>query len=360
LLPEEPESSHPKENTSNGESAQIPADCELEPIQEETSDRRTFDRGPLPEEGPGGEREENGIEDEPDQPLPTATEMRRLALLHVPRSTSRIASNLLGTIRDAYSLEDAAAQLGIHHLAMKRITLPENSHAKKGIRKRLSDVRTNLQQDPWSFALISALMLMLFALFMGEQVVAISVAGIVSGSTGLSTSPNCGNWQYVGYNLTGPQFSLYEYRTEGAAKERAVSYIDSCYGQAVVAESCKPYYNRTISYSEEHNASCPFFGDVCLYGQTSAYALDTGFVDSSVLGINAAKRYQFRRRTIYSPIVTNSPYVAYYHAANRTDLSPLSAYFFDEGTDPSVVQPVDFPFGHVDYGFANGYYHMLV
>jgi hypothetical protein len=82
-------------------------------------------------------------------------------------------------------------------------------------------------------------------------------------------------------------------------------------------------------------------------------------VDSGVLGINAAKRYQFRRSTVRSPTVTNSPYVAYYNAANRTDLPPLSAYFFDEGTDPSVVQPVDFPFGHVDYGFANGYYHML-
>jgi hypothetical protein len=144
--------------------------------------------------------------------------------------------------------------------------------------------------------------------------------------------------------------ALRKRRSDGAAKERAVPYIDSC----------KPYYNQTISYSEGHNTSCPFSGDACLCGQTSAYALDTRFVDSSVLGINAAKRYQFRRRTICSPIVTNSSYVAYYNAANRTDLPSLTAYLFDEGTDPSVVQPVDFPFGHMDYGFANGYYRMLV
>jgi hypothetical protein len=273
------------------ENLQSLAGRELESVQEETSDRTTFDPGPLLEEGLGGEREENGTEDEPDQPLPTVTDLLRPALLPVPHLASRITSNLPSIIHDADSLGDAAAQLGKHHLAMKRISFAENTLAKKALWKRWADVRTNL-----------------------------------------STSPSCGNWQYVGYNLTGSPISLYQYRTDGAAKGRGVSYIDSC----------KPYYNRTISYSEEHNASCPFSGDVCLYGQTSAYALDIGFVDSGVPSINTAKRYQFRRRTICSPIVTNSPYIAYYHAANRTDLSPLPVYFFDEGTDPSVVQPIDF------------------
>jgi len=83
-------------------------------------------------------------------------------------------------------------------------------------------------------------------------------------------------------------------------------------------------------------------------------------VDSSVLGINAAKRYQFRRRTVCSPIVTNSSYIQYYHAVNRTDLSPRAVYYYIEGYVVSVMQPVDFSFGYDDYGFANGYYHMLV
>jgi hypothetical protein len=144
------------------ENLQSLAGRELESVQEETSDRTTFDPGPLLEEGLGGEREENGTEDEPDQPLPTVTDLLRPALLPVPHLASRITSNLPSIIHDADSLGDAAAQLGKHHLAMKRISLAENTLAKKALWKRWADVRTNL-----------------------------------------STSPSCGNWQYVGYNLTG-------------------------------------------------------------------------------------------------------------------------------------------------------------
>jgi hypothetical protein len=76
-------------------------------------------------------------------------------------------------------------------------------------------------------------------------------------------------------------------------------------------EACNLYYNRTISYLEKHNASCPFLGDVCLYKQTLAYALDTNYMDSNVLGINAANRYQFKQRTTCLPIVMNSFYINY-------------------------------------------------
>jgi hypothetical protein len=74
------------------ENLQSLAGHELESVQEETSDRTTFDPGPLLEEGLGGEREENGTEDEPDQPLPTVTDLLRPVLLPVPHLASRITS----------------------------------------------------------------------------------------------------------------------------------------------------------------------------------------------------------------------------------------------------------------------------
>jgi hypothetical protein len=173
---------------------------------------------------------------------------------------------------------------------MGRIALPGRTQTKRHHLARWSNDTKNFKEDTWSFALVSALMLMLFGLFIGEQIVAISVAGVFSGSTGFSESPRCGNWEYYADNLTMPQIYL-DMATVSRANQRAISYIDSCYGNEVVTEGCNLYHNRTISYSEEHNASCPFPGDVCLYGPTSAYALDTGFIDSNVLRINAAKRY---------------------------------------------------------------------
>lgn len=241
---------------------------------------------------------------------------------------------------------------------MRTTTVGVSTQSKTSFLNRWSDVKKNFKEDTWSFALISALIFMLFAIYVGEQIVAISVAGIVSGSIGLSASPMCGNWDYDPYNLTGDEGFLYP-SMEGAAQQRSTSYVDNCYVEAAIAEGCNLYYNRTISYSEEHNASCPFFGDVCLYGQTSAYALDTGFVDSNVLGINAAKRYQFRRRTTCSPIVTNSSYITYYYPREGYDLPVLSAYFYgyNETYTLSFKQPIDFPFAHTDYLHSHGYHH---
>jgi hypothetical protein len=223
----------------------------------------------------------------------------------------------------------------------------------------LGDIVENFKQETWSFALISALVLMLFGLFIGEQVVAIFVAGVLSGSMGLSTSPNCGNW--IGnYNLAGHDLFLYQSRALAAAQERATLYVENCYGNQTAVGACNQYYNRTVSYSEEHNASCPFLGDVCLYGQTSAYALDTDYVDSNVLGINARKRYQFKRRTVCSPIVMNSSYINYWNAVDRPDLSQIATYDYgnNETDIRTLVQPVDFPFGQVEYTHGNGYYHL--
>lgn len=316
MIPKESKSGGDSQNedthngdTHNGDSAHTSPDPD--PETENSPETRSSNPRPLLEPGVCGGRVQSVVEDEPDQPLPHARDPRPPASVHVPFFTSRLTSDLLHTFKDAKSIEGAATKLASRHLAMGRLVHTENPQAEKTLRERLADIRENFQKDTWSFALISGLILMLLTVFISEQIVAISVARIISGSTAISSSPICGNWQYVGYNLTGPQSSLYEYRTEGAAKERAVAYIDSCYGQGVVPESCKPYYNRTITYSDEHNATCPFFGGVCLYGQTSAYALDTGYVDCSVLGINAAKRYQFKRRTVCSPIVTNSSYVSF-------------------------------------------------
>lgn len=357
FLPKKAKPESPQEQ--NGNSLERVSNRELEPVQRDSPHRSAADSGPNIEEEPEEEHDEIGTEQvRPDQSPLTALPVPRPAFFRMPRFSSRITSGLFDILYDSRSPEEAAAQIARHHLAMPTISTDEIGQTRISFLKRCSQVLRNLKEDTWSFALISALVIMLFGIFIGEQVVAISVAGIISGSIGLSTSPKCGNFIYPKDDLQG----IWNFQSSAlaAAQQRATSYVDNCYGEATIPESCNIYYNATISYSEEHNASCPFLGEVCLYGQTSAYTLDTQFVDSNVLGINAPTRYQFRRRTTCSPLVMNSSYIQYWYPKNRTDLSPMASYAYGNSETDSwtITQPVDFSFGQIQYAHSNGYYHL--
>lgn len=49
--------------------------------------------------------------------------------------------------------------------------------------------------------------------------------------------------------------------------------------------------------------------EVCAGGLYSAVSFDTGLVDASVIGVNAASTHKFRRRTTCSPLNISEPYV---------------------------------------------------
>lgn len=359
FLPKRGKPESPQEENDNG-LERVPSH-ELEPVQRENSSGSVTDPGPHIEEGLEEEQWEIGTEQEqPDQSAPPALPVPRPAFFRMPHFSSRIASGLFDTLYDSRSPEEAAAQIARHHLAMSTISTDEIGQTRTSFLKRCSHVMRNLKEDTWGFVLISALIIMLFGIFIGEQVVAISVAGILSGSIGLSTSPKCGNYIYPSDDINSPGVWNFQTNALAAAQRRATSYVDNCYEEATIPESCNIYYNITISYSEEHNASCPFLGEVCLYGQTSAYALNTDFVDSNVLGINAPTRYQFRRRTTCSPLIMNSSYIQYWYPQNNTDLSPMASYAYGNSATDSwtITQPVDFSFGHIQYGTNSGYYHL--
>jgi hypothetical protein len=129
----------------------------------------------------------------------------------------------------------------------------------------------------------------------------------------------------------------------GQSMLRAVSYAETCYGETAVAEACNIFYNRTISYSVTHNASCPFSGHTCLEGDSSAYTLDTGFVDYNVLGINAEQRFQFRRKTTCAPLVTNYPYLQYFRDENNNSWVGYR-YGKNGANNLTFAQPTEFTY----------------
>jgi hypothetical protein len=149
---------------------------------------------PLVELAPGEEGGEYSAEEYPDNPLPQASTFQLPRATYIPHSSGRITSGIERTLREASSFENGVARLGRNHLAMGRVALGENND---GIPKKWTHIINNLREDTWGFALVTALMLGLFALFLGEQIVAISAAGIVSRSYALSVSPNCGWWRLV-------------------------------------------------------------------------------------------------------------------------------------------------------------------
>jgi hypothetical protein len=106
--------------------------------------------------------------------------------------------------------------------------------------------------------------------------------------------------------MTGDRLEMYLRKYHGQPGLEAISYAEICYGESATIETYDIYNNRTISYSNIHSASCPFSGHTCLEGDTSVYTLVRGLGDSNDLGINAERRYHFRRKMTCAPLITNA------------------------------------------------------
>jgi len=171
-----------------------------------------------------------------------------------------------------------------------------------------------VQEDKLGSVLAITFLVLLVALFVGEQTLAILSVGILSGSKVLSDHPDCGFWvlntSWIGplQNIFGSSKSLFRDRPW-----RATTHAEKCYHQERGIENCNQFFKRHISYTEKHNATCPFQGDVCLYGPSSAYSLDTNFTEAAVLGINIERPYYFRRKTTCSPLVMDDRRIRFFN-----------------------------------------------
>jgi hypothetical protein len=182
------------------------------------------------------------------------------------------------------------------------------------MRKRWRHVVENASQDTLRFYLALLFMICLAALFVSEQTLAILSANILSGSTVLSAEPQCGPWRpnVSAYDWDhGPgryEAVLHENYWGRSMEERALAYARNCYGGGEWTGSCNTLASRQIRYNVIRNAPCPFLGEVCVDGPTSALEMDTGYQSISALGFNAPVSGFFRRKSICSPLSTNSSY----------------------------------------------------
>ena len=90
--------------------------------------------------------------------------------------------------------------------------------------------------------------------------------------------------------------------------QRTLAFVRDCYGCGVWTGSCNTLASSQIRYNVIRNASCPFLGQICFGGATSALEMDTRYQSISVLGVNAPFPAIFRRKSICSSLLTNSSY----------------------------------------------------
>jgi hypothetical protein len=85
----------------------------------------------------------------------------------------------------------------------------------------------------------------------------------------------------------------------------AATYAQQCYGENTTSLACNLYARRSLSFTTNPNATCPFPSARCIFNNQSAFSMDTGLVDSHLdLGVNARPedRIKYRRVTTCAPI----------------------------------------------------------
>ena len=159
-----------------------------------------------------------------------------------------------------------------------------------------------------------------FGIFVAQLVAAMFSAKMASDRAALVSSQRCGIWQFddKAGQEAADRDDLHNYQKES----RASQYARTCYNAPHPDDpfSCRTFYNQSIKFSTKTDQLCPFASsELCSGGLYSAVAFDTGLIDASVIGINAAETHKFRRTTICSPLNMSEPYIVSSESMNNTD-----------------------------------------
>ena len=192
-----------------------------------------------------------------------------------------------------------------------------------------------------SIAVILFIILVFVGVFVAWATVGVLSANIASDGVGLSSSKYCGLWQFD--DDAGDEAAYRDDLNSHRKEERASEYARNCYGTADAIDtlSCRIFYNQSISFESKSEQICPFSSyELCYDGKYSATTFDTGYVDASIIGINAPVTHKFRRRSTCSPLNMSEPYI---RKSQETDDSSYhynygssgnSAYTFNTSGNP--------------------------
>ncbi|KAL5360493.1 hypothetical protein BJX96DRAFT_184582 [Aspergillus floccosus] len=152
-----------------------------------------------------------------------------------------------------------------------------------------------------------------------------------AGSHCLIMSPHCGLYLAAGagFNTSDPyQLDVFD-TTQLQETNSATSYARACYEPgADRLPQCNIYAQTRLALHTTTNASCPFQSGMCLEGDTAAFAMDTGLLDSrDDLGINTPDddRLLFRKFVSCAPL-TRAGHITVHNDSNPLPNFPYSDY----------------------------------
>ena len=179
-----------------------------------------------------------------------------------------------------------------------------------------------------------------------------------AGNETLIRSPDCGVLNSTNH---GSQQALSAFEAIDARDTlAATTYSRACYGSTQNILQCAQYPKQQLPWKVNQNATCPFTNGICTYGGSSAYEMDTGYIDShEALGVNAPKseRVQYRKvSTCKLPLHPRLPlcfgYLLDEILIQRTIGSPIHTKGYT--TELNDTNPTDTDYGDILFQYNYG------
>jgi hypothetical protein len=202
-----------------------------------------------------------------------------------------------------------------------------------------------LRSIPWAlFAIIYAVVFALLSIFSSE----VSKA---AGEQRLVRPGNCGYWTVQGTIQSDYNKAVNAYSSTALNDSTtAAAYARQCYAGTGNNLECSTFPKSALTYSIDVNASCPFASEMCLQGETAAFSVDTGLLDSrDDLGINTPDfgRVQFRKVNTCAPLRTKG----FMTVMNDTNFNSQILYY-NFGSASYVIDIYNYTFMYNTATFA--------
>ncbi|KAH7348187.1 hypothetical protein BKA66DRAFT_477288 [Pyrenochaeta sp. MPI-SDFR-AT-0127] len=195
------------------------------------------------------------------------------------------------------------------YVLVDQIRLPETTlRPKNTFHDRWVGTIAAFRENPIQKSALIVTGLLYFSIAASYQATALFTTLILGHNTAHSADPHSGAWYPDILNPTDMvNTSIFPVVSDlqTSVMFKAVSYAETCYKEKYRKEECSMFYAPNIKYLERHNTTCPFKMHMCSEGPHTAYELDTGWLDTRILGINEKTSCEFRMRKVCSPLVAD-------------------------------------------------------
>ena len=198
--------------------------------------------------------------------------------------------------------------------------------------------RPFLRSVPWILLTISYVIIFsLLSVFSGEVTKS-------AGSDRLLVPNDCGYWRLEDGSADETNAQVWKVLNDTIT---AATYARQCYGGSTDPLLCSTMVQPSLPSTADTNSSCPFAQGSCIWGESAAFSVDSGLIDSrDDLGINApdSGRVMFRKKTTCAPMVTKG-----FQEVENSTVTPGSfnmTFYFGPIVDVANFSFVGSPISH--------------